>query len=277
MADHKPLSVVIITQNEEEKIEQAILSCRPFADEIVVVDGGSTDGTVRIAERLGCAVYHNPWPGYAKQRIFGEQQARHNWIFFIDSDEEVSEELQMSLLDWKLRPEDGVKGYKIYRIGDFLGRWMPKGEFLVRLYKKDEVAMRDVLVHEGPDIDPEAVPGLNGILWHHGFRSIQDHVRRFNTYTDLEAQKDFDRKRPFSLMRLLLRPPAKLIYTLFVRKMITKGIAGFSVAFFWMYYEFLREIKLYDLYNKNKEKKRKETAYIMETDKRTAESPHPNG
>lgn len=91
--------------------------------------------------------------------------------------------------------------------------------------------MKDVLVHEGPDVDPAAVPCLDGTLWHHGYRSIQDHVRRFNKYTDLEARKEYDRQRPFSLMRLLFRPPAKLVYTLFVRKMITKGIAGFSVAF----------------------------------------------
>ncbi|MDT3427289.1 glycosyltransferase involved in cell wall biosynthesis [Paenibacillus forsythiae] len=265
MTDSKRLSVVIITQNEEEKIEQAILSCRPFADDIVVVDGGSTDGTVLIAERLGCSVYHNPWPGYAKQRIFGADQAPSNWIFVIDSDEEVSEELQKSLLAWKKEPENEVKAYTVYRIGDFLGRWMPKGEHLVRLYKKDEVRMKDVLVHEGPDVDPSAVPCLSGTLWHHGYRSIQDHVQRFNKYTDLEARKDYDRGKAFSLLRLLLRPPAKLIYTLFVRRMITKGIAGFSVAFFWMYYEFLKEIKLYELHARDK--KREKPVYAIESEK----------
>lgn len=264
LTDCKPLSVVIITQNEEEKIEQAILSCRPFADEIVVVDGGSTDGTVAIAQRLGCDVYHNPWPGYAKQRIFGADRARNNWIFFIDSDEEVSAELQKSLQDWMTRPEDDIKAYNIYRIGDFMGKWMPKGENIVRLYKKDEVAMKDVLVHEGPDVDSSSVPVLEGVLWHHGYRSIQDHVQRFNKYTDLEARKDFDRRRPFSLMRLLFRPPAKLVYTLFFRKMITKGVAGFSVAFFWMYYEFLKEIKLYELHRTEKKQK---PVYIVESEK----------
>ncbi|OAB46223.1 glycosyltransferase family 2 protein [Paenibacillus glacialis] len=241
------ISVVIITQNEEGKIRNAINSSKKIADEIVVVDGGSTDNTITIAKDLGCEVYSNPWPGYAKQRNFGANVAENNWIFFIDSDEEINEELQISLLNWKKTNENLVNAYSVYRIGDFLGKWMGKGEYLIRLYNKDKIKIKDVLVHEGPDVDANEVSVLEGVLWHHGFRSINDHVQRFNKYTDLEAEKDYCNNRRFSLLRLLLRPPAKLLYILVFRGLITKGIAGISVSFFWMYYEFLREIKLYEL------------------------------
>lgn len=248
------ISVVIITQNEEDKIRNAINSSIKIADEIVVIDGGSTDNTITIAKDLGCKVFCNPWPGYAKQRNFGANVAENNWIFFIDSDEEIDEGLQTSLLKWKSNNEGDVKAYSVYRIGDFLGKWMGNGEYLVRLYKKSEVRIKDVLVHEGPDVEANEVTALEGILWHHGFRSINDHVQRFNKYTDLEAEKDYINNKRFNLFRLFLRPPAKLVYVLFIRGLITKGIAGISVAFFWMFYEFLREIKLYEIskYKNNK-------------------------
>src|SRR5690606_26124915 len=75
------ISVVLITQDEEQLMERALRSCLPFADELVVVDGGSRDGSVARARRLGCTVYENPWPGFAKQRNFGLSKARHEWVF----------------------------------------------------------------------------------------------------------------------------------------------------------------------------------------------------
>ena len=113
------ISVVIITQNEEDKIRNAINSSIKIADEIVVIDGGSTDNTITIAKDLGCKVFCNPWPGYAKQRNFGANVAENNWIFFIDSDEEIDEGLQTSLLKWKSTNEGDAKAYSVYRIGDF--------------------------------------------------------------------------------------------------------------------------------------------------------------
>lgn len=240
------ISVVIIAQNDEQRIPDAIASCKSFADEIVVIDGGSEDGTVEVAEALGCRVYSNPWPGYAKQRQFGENQAAYDWIFFIDTDEVVDPKLAADLLIRKPQLSNPELAYSVYRIGDFLGRWLDRGEYLVRLYNRTKHRITDSLVHEIPDVKPSHVVKLGGVLWHYGFRSIHDHVNRFNKYTDLEADTAFLKQKPFRISRLLLRPPARFVQKYFIHGLYKKGVAGFAVAVFWMMYEFLSAFKHYE-------------------------------
>ncbi|WP_138494612.1 glycosyltransferase family 2 protein [Paenibacillus pinistramenti] len=241
------ISVVIIAQNDEQRIPDAIASCRAFADEIVVVDGGSTDGTIATAEALGCRVYENAWPGYAKQRQFGEHQASYDWIFVIDTDEVVDPKLAASLLTLKPGLSDPSAAYSVYRIGDFLGRWLDRGEYLVRLYNRRAYKITDSLVHEMPDVKEDKIAKLSGVLWHYGFRSINDHVNRFNKYTDLEAQTALNKRKPFRIFNLLVRPPARFVQKYFVHGLYRKGVAGFAVAIFWMFYEFLSCFKHYEL------------------------------
>lgn len=241
------ISVVIIAQDDESRIANAILSCKPFADEIVVIDGGSKDGTMRVAEQLGCRVYANAWPGYAKQRIYGSNRATHDWIFAIDTDEVADEQLALAVRELKPRLSDGRKAYAVSRIGDFLGRWMGKKEQLVRLYNRNYVEFKDTLVHETPDVGQAQVALLPGSLLHYGFRSINDHVRRFNAYTDLEAEGKVAAGRPFSLLRMLYRPPARFVHKYVFHGLYRKGIPGLAVAVFWALYEFLVCLKHYEL------------------------------
>ncbi|WP_223066915.1 glycosyltransferase family 2 protein [Paenibacillus caui] len=241
------ISVVIIAQNDEERIPNAIASCRSFADEIIVIDGGSEDGTVQTAEALGCRVYSNPWPGYAKQRQFGEDRASYDWIFFIDTDEVVDPRLAADLLRRKPELTDPDTAYSVYRIGDFLGRWLDRGEYLVRLYNRRKYRITDSLVHEMPDVEHSRTLKLKGVLWHYGFRSINDHVMRFNKYTDLEAQTAFSRGKSFRVVNLLFRPPARFVQKYFLHGLYRKGVAGLAVAVFWMMYEFLSCFKHYEL------------------------------
>ncbi len=247
------ISTVIIAQNEEKCIANAIKSCLAFADEIVVVDGGSHDTTVQIAQDLGCKVYTNTWPGYAKQRNFGADQAVHEWIFFIDADELVGQDLASALLTWKNEPKLEANAFAVNRVGDFLGKWLhSQAEYPVRLYNKKVVRIKDVLVHEAPDIGKERVIKLPGVLWHHGFRTIDDLVIRFNKYTSLDAQKSHLAGKTFSLARLLLKPHAKFLQVYVWQGMYRKGLAGLAVAGLWSYYIFLKEIKLYEITCKEK-------------------------
>lgn len=241
------VSVVIITQNEVDRLVRAVASCRAFADEIVVIDGGSTDDTVAQARALGCAAYENPWPGYAKQRNFGIERATHPWIFMLDSDEIVDDELAAAINRWKTAPL-AAYALSIRRIGDFLGRWMDggKSEYHVRLHHREKFTIPDVLVHEKPDVGSHAVQHLGGTMWHYGFRSVSDALTRFDRYTDLEAA-EAARTRRFSALRLLLRPPARFVQRYFWQGLFRKGYAGLTVAVLWSWYEFLREIKLYEI------------------------------
>lgn len=247
----RQISVVIITQNEEARVVNAIRSCS-FADEIVVVDGGSQDCTVQSAEALGCKVYINPWPGYAKQRNFGAEKATYEWIFFIDSDEIVSEELASTIVTWKSAPKLEADAFSVNRVGDFLGKWLDgKEEKQIRLYNKNVFRIKDVLVHERPDTGNAQVIKLPGTLWHHGFRSMDDHVIRFNKATNLEAQQAYLEGKKFSLARLLLKPPARFLQKYIWQGMYKKGVPGFAVALLWIYYDFMKEMKIYELYWKN--------------------------
>ncbi|WP_199295809.1 MULTISPECIES: glycosyltransferase family 2 protein [unclassified Trichocoleus] len=244
----RSISTVIIAQNEEECIANAIQSCLPFADEIVVVDGGSQDATVQISESLGCKVYTNPWPGYSKQRNFGADQAKHDWIFFLDADEVVDTELAIAISAWKTGLEPTTKALSVKRVGDFFGKWLDsRAEAHVRLYDKTQCRIKDVLVHEGPDVKDDPVTLLPGTLWHQGFRDMSDLVIRFNKYTDLDANQAHLLGKKFSLIRLLLKPPAKFLQQYLWYGMYRQGLAGFTLASLWSYYIFLKEIKLYEI------------------------------
>ncbi len=238
----------MIAQDEQERIEQSILSCMHVADEIVVVDGGSKDNTVQIAERLGCRVIHHAFEGYAKQRNFAADQAVHDWIFFIDADEIVSKPLALSIMKWKENKEEETAAYAVYRIGNFLNKWFEQGEYLVRLYHRKRVKINDTHVHERPDVEEDKTGQLEGVLWHNGFRSIEDHVQRFNRYTKLEAEQAYEQKQKFHMVNMLWRPPAKFVQKYMVHQLYKKGVAGFAVAVFWSYYEFMKQIKLYEKY-----------------------------
>jgi glycosyltransferase involved in cell wall biosynthesis len=249
----RSISVIIITQDEEVRTVKAISSCQVFADEIIVVDGGSRDATVERAEKLGCRIFVNLWPGYAKQRRFGIDRSQFDWIFMIDSDEFVSEELAASILKWKKTPDLTANIFSVNRVGDFLGEWLThNSDDQLRLFNKQLFQIKDVLVHEGIDPANSPVVKLEGVLWHAGFRSIGDHVDRFNKYTDLEAQRDHLAGKQFNLLRLLLKPPARFAQIFLWHGLFKKGIVGFAVAVFKSYYDFVKELKLYEITCKSK-------------------------
>lgn len=239
------VSVVIIAQDEEERIAEAIRSCAGFADEVVLVDGGSRDRTREIAAALGCTVYENPWPGYAEQRNFGAGKALHPWILFLDADESVGEDLARAIREWKIDPQVREEGFEIKRVGDFLGRWMD-AEWLVRLYDRRLHRVGDRVLHETVDVSRDKLGRLDGTLWHRGFRSVSEHERRFGRYTDLEVQQALADGRSFSLPRLLLRPPARFVERYVLRGLWRKGVAGLAVALIWFNYEVMKELKLYE-------------------------------
>jgi len=247
-ANLRQISVVMITQNEAARMGRAIASCNTFADEIVVIDGGSKDDTVHRARQLGAKVIVNPWPGYALQRRFGVQQASHDWIFLIDSDEVVGDDLAQTLVDWNQAHDSGCYAFKVDRTNDFLGCWLPHHmDDQVRLFNREHHHISKALVHEGVDVDRATVPKLTGTLWHYKFRSLHDQVQRFNHYTSLEAQRDYDTGQRYSLLRLLLKPPARFVQRYVWQRFWTKGLAGFTNGLFWVGYDVLKEIKLYEL------------------------------
>jgi glycosyltransferase involved in cell wall biosynthesis len=135
------LSVVVLTRNEAENIERCLKSVQ-WADEILVVDAESTDGTPEIAERLGACVIVHPWEGAGAQYAFGIAQARSDWVLILDADEEVTAELADAIRKAIADPQNPFAGYKVRRVNYVLGRWLRYGgwqEWVLRLFLRERV------------------------------------------------------------------------------------------------------------------------------------------
>jgi glycosyltransferase involved in cell wall biosynthesis len=190
------ISFCIITLNEEAHLDRCLKSCRELADEVVIVDSGSTDQTARIAAEHGARFELQRWQGYVAQKNSALGRASHDWAFSIDADEELSPELREEVARIKA---DGVPneivGYSMPRCVLYEGRWIRHGDWypdrLVRLFRRDRSRFAGGKVHERVEIVGEVHP-LNGELYHHSFRDAADHWARCEKYARLWAETQFE-------------------------------------------------------------------------------------
>jgi glycosyltransferase involved in cell wall biosynthesis len=188
-----PLSALILSKDEERHIERCIRSLS-FADEVVVVDSGSTDRTLELARACGARVVEQEWLGYSGQRNAGAAAATHDWVLWLDADELVSDELRASVLAALEGPMDPHDGYVVERRNDFLGVLLPnearesKRRSFVRLYHREHSRFDpEQLVHEEVRVPGRLVP-LDGVLLHWRGQSFTSIARVFVRYADLEAE-----------------------------------------------------------------------------------------
>ena len=237
------ITTVLITQNEADRIERCVEACRPFSDEILVVDGGSDDGTVAAAQRLGCRVLENPWPGYAAQRTFGARHAAHDWIFWIDADEVVDPQLAVRLREFADGPPSPHAGASMLRVNHFMGRWLTGGaEVKVRLYHRERCSVTPVPVHESVTCDGSVIH-LPGVIWHFNFRSLKASMADVNRYTSLEAERTAAVRGP-QAWRFLVRPLLRFVQRYLGFRAYRLGWGGLVYAVQWAHWEFMREAKV---------------------------------
>ena len=222
----EPLSVVIIAFNAEQQIE-ACLKSAAFADEIIVVDSGSTDGTTEIAHRHGAKVIHQEWLGFGRQKRFAVNQARHPWVLSLDADERVSDELRENILKEMKAPQ--FLAYQMPRRNRFMGRWLKHGEgypdWSLRLFHRDHAAWSDDPVHEKV-ATKTPVGRLQGDLLHESENGIADYLAKQNRYTTLQAQTLHARGERGGVWRMLLSPPLRFIKFYFLRLGFLDGVPG---------------------------------------------------
>jgi glycosyltransferase involved in cell wall biosynthesis len=184
------LSACLITLNEEHNLPRALASLQGIADEIIVVDAGSTDRTASIAREYGAALFERAWTNYSEQKNFAAERAQNEWVFSMDADEELSSALQSSLLDWKKRdPKSTV--YEMARKTWYLGAWVKHSgwypDFQRRLYRRDKAQFSGI-IHEA--LRFAGKPGrLNGDLLHYTVRSFAEHEQKVERYAVLAAQQ----------------------------------------------------------------------------------------
>ena len=221
-----PLSVTVITRNAGALLA-ACLKSASFADEIVVVDSGSTDATLEIATKHGARVMQKDWLGFGPQKQFAVEMAGHDWVLCLDADERVSEALRESILSELRAPRSAA--YEVARCNRFLGRWLRHGEgypdWCVRLFDRRHARWSDDPVHEKVITDAPA-HRLPGDLLHESAETLEHYLEKQNRYTSLQAAAMYAQGRTAGALELLLSPLARFIKFYVLRLGFLDGVPG---------------------------------------------------
>lgn len=242
------VSVAVIVLNEEERL-RACLESVVWADELIVVDAGSSDKTVTIAREFTDRVHFRAWDGYGTQKNFALDQCRGDWVLSLDADERVSEALREEIRD-TLRDDSGQAGFFVPRRNLFQGRWVRHGglypDWQLRVFRRGRGAFVERAVHESVRVDGPT-GRLRAPLIHESYRSVADAVLRLNRYSGLAAADLAVAGRGGSLVDLLVRPVWRFVSMYALRGGFLDGWRGLVLAALHAHYVFLRAAKVREL------------------------------
>jgi len=240
------ISAVVITFNEEDKIEGALQSVAGIASEIVVVDSLSTDKTVKLARKYTDRIFERKWTNFANSQAF------HPWILSLDADERLSPELRKELLALK-NDEPACSAFSIPRQVFYLGRWIKHSGWYpdrkIRLFRKDQARWEGEYVHEKLAVAGE-VKKLKGAIHHFTYRNISDHLARINQFSDLGAQKLYAAKKKCRWVHLLVLPGSRFLKSYILKGGFRDGFAGLVISVLNGYAIFVRYAKLREIWKK---------------------------
>ncbi|MFN7932714.1 MAG: glycosyltransferase family 2 protein [Bryobacteraceae bacterium] len=238
------ISATIIARDEERNIARAIESLR-CCDEIVVVDSGSIDRTIEIANKLGARVVETGWRGYAGQKNYAAECARHDWILSIDADEALSESLEADI--WLLK-KNGPRfdAYTMPRLAQYLGKWILHSGWYpdrkVRLYRRDKAKWIGDYVHESVTVRG-SVGHLDSNLLHYTCQSFTEHLKTMDRYTTLAAEEMVARGKRVTFRHLLADPVWTFFRTYLLQRGFLDGVEGLAIAYMATLYSFLKYAK----------------------------------
>ncbi len=246
------VSATIITFNEQSNIKAACESLA-WADEVLVVDSNSTDATRERAEACGARVITNAWPGFGAQKQFAVDQTTSEWIFSLDADERVSDELKKSIESLRTKSEtDLADGYQIARRTYYQQRWIRGGGWYpdrqLRLFRKSKGHWKQRHIHESVAMDSGArIEKLAGDLLHYTSQDAAHHHRMIGErYAPLAAQQMFEEGRRTSVFGVASAGPAAFIRSLILKGGLRDGFAGFTIASFAAHHAFLKHLMLWE-------------------------------
>lgn len=248
-ASRQPLSVAIITLNAAAQLEACLQSAR-FADEIVVVDSGSTDGTQALAERFGARFIPQDWLGFGPQKQFAVEAAKHDWVLCLDADERITPELQAAI-EASLATPTAV-AFRFPRCNRFLGRYLKHGEgypdWSLRLFDRRRARWSDDAVHEKVVADGP-VGELRGDLLHESAESLATYLGKQNRYTTLAAEMALAAGKRASFGRIALSPLIRFIKFYVIRQGFRDGLPGLIHIVIGCFNSFLKYSKMLERQN----------------------------
>jgi len=244
-----PISVVIVTKNEEANIEDALRSAAG-AQEIVVVDSFSADRTVEICRRYTDRIFQHAWPGYARQKQLAVDHAQGPWVLILDADERITPELRDEIA--RAMQDTDYDGYSLPRRNYFLGRWIKHSGWwpdrTLRLFRKDRGGLEDREVHEKVIVRGR-VGQLHAPLEHYTYRTISDYVRKMEVYSSLAAKEIRKRGRP-GIFSLIAKPFFTFFKMYVLRLGFLDGVHGLVLAVLYGYYTFLKYARAWEQHEK---------------------------
>jgi glycosyltransferase involved in cell wall biosynthesis len=253
----QPYSLVIITRDAAALLPTCIASAAG-ADEVLVVDSGSTDATLDVAQRLGARVIHQEWLGYGPQKQFAVGQARNDWILALDTDERLTPELAAGLVEALAQP--ACAAYAVARRNRFMGCWLSHGEgypdWCLRLFDRRRCRWSADSVHERLVVDG-CVARLRGDLLHESEQGLSSYLAKQNHYTDLQARLMYARGRRAPLASMLISPLVRFLKFYVLRRGFLDGVPGFVHIAVGCLTAFLKYAKLFELQRQAREQRQR--------------------
>ena len=242
------LSVVMIALNEARSLPRAIRSVA-WADEVVVVDSGSTDGTAGLARELGARVLHREWTGFVDQKNFALAQAVHPWVLSLDADEECSPGLEKEIQSWRRGGDSPAQGFRVPRQAFFMGRWIRHSDWYpdwqLRLFNRETGRWETRRVHESVKVDGP-VRTLSQPLLHYPYEDLGDYLAKMDAYSRLAAEDLWDRGRRARAIDVAGAPVAAFVKSYLLKRGFLEGLPGLVIAGLSAVSTFFRYARLYE-------------------------------
>lgn len=242
-----PLTVAVIALNAEQQIGKLLASVG-FADEVLLVDSGSTDGTARIAEAGGARIIHKDWLGFGRQKQFAVSSARNDWVLCLDVDERVTPRLARSI--GEALAGGRFKAWRMPRRNRFLGAWLSHGEgypdWTLRLFHRAHASWSNDEVHEAVLTTTE-VGRLEGDLLHDSAEDVASYMAKQNRYTTLHAHALFRQGVRAGYAKLFVNPLARFLKFYVFKLGFLDGGPGFAHVVIGCNNTFHKYLKLIEL------------------------------